>query len=330
VIPAVLIAGPTASGKSQLALRLAEALAPFGGARIVNADSMQVYRELRIVTARPVPADEARAPHRLYGALSVLDVCSAGRWRALALAEIAACRRDGVVPLVVGGTGLYLRALTRGLAPVPAIPAAVRAAARAQLKDLGVDASRAALAARDPHSVQAMRPNDSQRLVRAWEVLEATGTPLHEWQRRQHAARTDDGGVGASVRAIVLPERERVNAASDARALRMVAEGAYDEIAAFDALAPADDLPATRAVGVPELRAWVRGETSEGAAIAAVQAATRRYAKRQFTWFRTQAADWPAFGRGGGESGSQYSESLFAEVFPFIRESLLTPRAARD
>jgi tRNA dimethylallyltransferase len=318
VTPAVLIAGPTASGKSQLALRLAEAL----NGRILNADSMQVYRELRIVTARPSAADEVLVPHRLYGVLSVLDICSAGRWRALALAEVAAARRDGAVPILVGGTGLYFRALTNGLAPVPAITAEVRAAARARLQDLGVEAFRAELAARDARSVELMRPNDAQRLVRAWEVLEQTGTPLHEWHRRQ-PERADDG-LGPHLRVLVLPERERIAAAIDARVPRMVEEGVYDEIARFDALQPADDLPASRAVGVPEFRAWVRGESSEGEAVAAVQAATRRYAKRQFTWFRNQAADWTAF------EASQYPESLFAEVFPFIREFLLTPPAARD
>ncbi len=319
--PAVLIAGPTASGKSQLALRLAAAL----GGRIVNADSMQVYRELRIVTARPTPADEARTPHRLYGTLSVLDVCSAGRWRALALAEIAAARRDGVVPILVGGTGLYFRVLTKGLAPVPAIRSEIRAAARARLREIGIDAFRAELGARDAGSVVAP---DSQRLVRAWEVLEQTGVALREWQRRQQESPSHDD-LGPHVRVLMLPERERVTAAIDARVPRMVEEGVYDEIVAFDALHPGYDLPATRAVGVRQFRAWVTGASTEGEAVTAVQAATRQYAKRQFTWFRNQASDWPAFGQGASDSAQQYPESLFAEVFPFIREFLLTPRPAR-
>ncbi|MBM3507543.1 MAG: tRNA (adenosine(37)-N6)-dimethylallyltransferase MiaA [Alphaproteobacteria bacterium] len=328
VAPAVLIAGPTASGKSQLALRLAEALAPFGGGRIINADSMQVYRELRIVTARPSAADEARVPHWLYGSLSVLEVCSAGRWRAMALAEIEAARRDGVVPILVGGTGLYFNALVKGLAPVPPISAEVRAEARARLKELGIDAFRAELVARDARSAESIRPTDTQRLVRAWEVIEATGTPLHEWQRRQPLG--EDASLGRHAKVLLLPERERVNAAIDARVPRMVEEGVYAEVAAFDALGPGEDLPATRAVGVPEFRAWVRGVVPEAEAVAAVRQATRRYAKRQYTWFRTQAPDWPVFGAGTAETTRQYLESMVAEVFPFIREFLLTPLAASD
>lgn len=324
--PPVLIAGPTASGKSQLALRLAEALQPFGGARIINADSMQVYRELRVVTARPTVADEARAPHRLYGVLPVGEVCSAGRWRDMALAEVAAAQRDGVVPIVVGGTGMYLRVLTRGLSPVPAIPADVRTEARARIRDLGVAAFRTELMTRDAASVAAMRPEDSQRLVRAWEVLEATGVPLHEWQQRDAGA----DPLGPSLRVVVLPDRSSVSAAIDARAHRMVEEGVYNEVAALDSLALSDELPATRAVGVREVRAWVRGEATEEVAVAAMQTATRQYAKRQFTWFRNQAADWRACGVGGIVTDPQYPESLFAEIFPFIREFLLTQPPAAD
>ena len=323
----VVIAGPTASGKSQLALRLAEKLAEVRlGARIINADSMQVYRELRIVTARPTPADEARAPHRLYGVLSAAEVCSAGRWREMAVAEIDAARRDGVVPIVVGGTGLYLRVLTQGLSPVPAIPEDVRAKARERMRALGVEAFRGELAARDAGSVAAMRPNDSQRLVRAWEVLEATGVPLHEWQRREPAS----GGLPDALKFVVLPERASVHAAIDARAHRMVADGVYDEVAAFDALRLADDVPVSRAVGVREFLAWVRGESTQEEAIALVQAATRQYAKRQFTWFRGQGADFRPVGQGGAVTDPQYPESLLAEIFPFIRESVLTQRGAAD
>jgi tRNA dimethylallyltransferase len=288
VTPAVLIAGPTASGKSQLALRLAEALEPFGGARIINADSMQVYHELRIVTARPTPADEARVPHRLYGALSAREVCSAGRWRALAVAEIAAAQAAGSVPIVVGGTGMYLSALLNGIAPVPPIPDHVRAEARRRMERIGHDAFRADLAHRDAESAASIKPNDLQRLVRAWEVVEATGTPLPDWRRRDAHA----GFAGPLEKLLLLPERELVYASCDARVGRMVAEGVFAEVCAFDALDLADDLPATRAIGLREFGDWVRGHATEVDAINAVRQSTRRYAKRQFTWFRNQCIDW--------------------------------------
>lgn len=313
----ILLAGPTASGKSQLALRLGEALGEFGGARIINADSMQVYRELRIVTARPSPEDEARVPHALYGILSVREVCSAGRWRDLALAEIAAAHAAGEVAVVVGGTGMYLRVLLHGIAPVPAIPEDVRAAARRRMEQLGHDAFRAELAHRDPASAAAIKPNDLQRLVRAWEVVEATGTTLPAWQSRGAAA----GLAGPVAKVVLLPDRDVVYAAADARVRRMVQSGVYDEVAALEALQPSADLPATRAVGLPEFRAWVRGAATEEETIAAVQQSTRQYAKRQFTWFRTQAADWR---RVGAENG-KFPERLFQEIFPFIRDFLLTP-----
>lgn len=322
----VLIAGPTASGKSQVALRLAEALAEFGGARIINADSMQVYRELRIVTARPTPRDEARADHRLYGVLSVLDACSAGRWRELALEEIAAAYRDGVVPVVVGGTGMYLRVLTEGIAAVPAIPEAIRKGARARLQELGLDAFRAEVAARDSVAAAALQRNDGQRLVRAWEVIEATGRPLHEWQRGAQKRALP----GPLAKFVILPDRQGVYARGDARVLGMVGQGVYDEVKQFQAMAPAADLPASRAIGLREFQAWVDGNATKEETIAAVQQATRQYARRQFTWLRTQAADWPTYGRGFEGSVQQYPESLFAEIFPFIRDFLLTHRGAAD
>ena len=181
--PIVVITGPTAGGKSGLALALAEA---FDGV-VINADSMQVYRELRILTARPGADALARAPHRLYGVLPGREPCSAGRWREMALDEIAAARTEGRLPLVVGGTGLYLRALAEGLAPVPNLPEAVREAARARHADLGGAAFHAELAARDPVMAARLEPGDSQRLIRAWEVLEATGRSLADWQAQAGA-----------------------------------------------------------------------------------------------------------------------------------------------
>ncbi len=259
--PVICVAGPTASGKSALALDLAEAL----DGVVINADSMQLYRELRIVTARPGPEAVARAPHRLYGVLAAAEPCSAARWRALALDEIAAARAAGRVPIVVGGTGLYLRALTAGLG-----------------------AFRAELGRRDPEAADKLAAGDSQRLIRAWEVIEATGVPLADWQRRQ-GTQEGEGGVGGPVWTLVLtPPRAALYAAADARFAVMVERGAVAEVEALDALGLDPGLTAMKAVGVRELRRYLAGALSLDDAIAAAQRATRNYAKRQLTWFRHQ------------------------------------------
>ena len=282
--PVICVAGPTASGKSALALDLAEAL----DGVVINADSMQLYRDLRIVTARPGPEAMARAPHRLYGVLAAAEPCSAARWRTLALDEIAAARAAGRVPIVVGGTGLYLRALTAGLAAVPEIPAPVRAVARARHARIGGAAFRAELGRRDPEAADKLAAGDSQRLIRAWEVIEATGVPLADWQRRR-GTQEGEGGVGGPVRTLVLaPPRAALYAAADARFAAMVERGAVAEVEALDALGLAPGLTAMKAVGVRELRRYLAGELSLDDAIAAAQRATRNYAKRQLTWFRHQ------------------------------------------
>ena len=314
----VLIAGPTASGKSRLAVALAEALGEFGGGRIVNADALQVYRELRIVTARPGAADEAREPHGRYGVLSALDVCSAARWRGMAMAEIRAAHADGAVPIVVGGSGLYFKVLTEGIAAVPEIPEEVRREGRSRLAQLGAAGLHAEIAAADGESAAAIAPGDSQRVVRAWEVLEATGDSLLAWQRRAGPPEPLPGPVA---RLVLLPPREDVYAAASARVVRMVADGALDEVAAFARLDPAPDLPAARALGVPEFRAVLAGGLRIEDAVAAIQRGSRRYAKRQFTWYRHQATDWTVM---AGDPGAQLSESFFPQVFPFIRQFLLT------
>ncbi len=311
--PIVIVAGPTASGKSALALAVAEAL----GGTIINADSMQVYRDLAVLTARPGAAELARVPHRLYGVIDAAEACSAGRWRALALGEIAAAREAGRVPVLSGGTGLYLRALLDGLAPVPPVPAALREEARSLHARLGGEAFRRALAARDPDAAQRLSPGDTQRLIRAYEVVAATGRPLAEWRRGQGPA------AGPSAAAVVLlPPRAMLYAACDARFLAMMERGALAEVEALLARGLDPALPAMKAVGVPELASLLAGRSSRQAAIAAAQQATRRYAKRQYTWFRHQIA----------ETGSlrklvvieQFSESLLARILPFIRQSLLT------
>lgn len=282
--PVVVVAGPTASGKSELALGLAERL----GGVVINADSMQLYRELRILTARPGPDDEARAPHRLYGVVPAAEACSAARWREMAVAEIEAARAAGRVPLVVGGTGLYFRALIEGLAPVPDVPDSVRREARALHARLGGARFHALLSRRDPAMAARLGPGDSQRLVRAYEVLEATGTSLAEWQSLPPAG----PGIERPVVKIVLtPPRDRLYARCDARFLAMVAAGAVTEVAALAALGLDPELPAMKALGVRELRRHLDGELDLEAAVLRAQTATRRYAKRQLTWFRHQMAE---------------------------------------
>lgn len=307
---AILIAGPTASGKSALALRLAETV---GGA-VINADSMQVYRELRVLTARPTPADEARAPHALYGVLPTAEACSVGRWLDLARAAIAAARAAGRVPIVVGGTGLYLRALTEGLAPVPAIPPAIRTAARRLHAEIGGPAFHARLAARDPAMAARLRPSDPQRLIRAYEVIAATGESLADWQRRPPApAVLDRPWLGL----LLTPPRPLVYDRCDRRLRTMLADGALDEVRALAGLGLDPALPAMKAVGVPPLLGHVRGEIDRAAALAAAQTATRRYAKRQYTWFRHKMLSWQRY-------SAKDSESFFEKIFPIISQFLLT------
>jgi len=310
---AVIVAGPTASGKSGIALALAE---QFAGT-IINADSMQVYRELRILTARPDAAAEARAPHRLYGVLAAAEACSAARWRDMAIGAIEAAWAEDRLPILVGGTGLYLQALLHGLAPVPDVPAPVRERVRALHRRLGPAGFHQALAARDPVMAARLGPSDTQRLVRAFEVLEATGTSLAEWQ-----ARPAEGPAFSAATATILlePPRAELYARCDQRFRRMLADGALDEVRALDDLGLDPALPAMKALGMLELRRHLAGAITLEAATAAAQQSTRRYAKRQVTWFRH---------RSPGETilRAQFSESLLPENFAFIRQFLLTAPA---
>ena len=281
--PLVVIAGPTASGKSALAV----ALAKRNNGVVINADSAQVYRDLRIVTARPSPEEEARAPHRLYGHVDAADAgYSAARWAAEARAVIAEVQVAGKLPILVGGTGLYLRTLIDGIAPVPPIDAAVRTEIRA----MTVAAAHAALITLDPPAAARLHVNDTTRVHRALEVVRSTGKPLAQWQ----AARAD--GIGGAVRLcplILLPPRDWLDARIATRAA-LIADTGLAEVASLLArpdLAP--DAPIRRAIGVPELAGIVSGEATSEAA-AALTLATRRYAKRQYTWFRYQPpSDWP-------------------------------------
>jgi tRNA dimethylallyltransferase len=282
-VDAILIAGPTASGKSRAALELAAAV----GGVIVNADSMQVYREPRILTARPSDSDMARMPHLLYGHVPAREHYSTGRYQSDAGHALAEVRKAGRVPVFVGGTGLYFRALTDGLSEIPTIPAGVREAARARLAAIGNDAFHAALAARDPEMGAQLNPGDGQRMLRAWEVLEASGRSLAFWQRNEGKAVL--GGLALEKFVIEVP-RETLRERIEARFRTMLAAGAMDEALALADLDPA--LPAARIIGRRELLALHEGALDEAEAIERAVIATRQYAKRQDTWFRNQLPDW--------------------------------------
>ncbi|HEY4981510.1 MAG TPA: tRNA (adenosine(37)-N6)-dimethylallyltransferase MiaA [Pseudolabrys sp.] len=283
---AILIAGPTASGKSALALELAEKL----GGVIVNADSMQVYRDLRIITARPTDAEAARVPHRLYGHVDAAENYSVGRWCrdvGAVLAEIAALGR---VPILVGGTGLYFKALTSGLAAVPPIPADIRAQVRGRLQSEGVAPLYAELMQRDPATAHRLMPLDRSRISRALEVVLATGRSLTDWHRDELPALIDP--VQAA-KVFITCERKELVRRIDARFAAMLEAGALDEVRAL-AARPLDPLlPAMKAHGVPWLIRHLNGEISLDEASAGARMDTRRYAKRQLTWFRNQMKDWP-------------------------------------
>jgi tRNA dimethylallyltransferase len=306
--PVVVIAGPTASGKSALALELAAAL----GGTVINADALQVYRDLRVLSARPDMAATARVPHRLYGYLDAAERGSAGHWRRLALAEIAAAHRAGRLPIVVGGTGLYLRALQYGLAAIPPVPAEMRGEAAELHCRLGGAAFRERLATFDPAASARLPAGDRQRLVRAYEVVRATGVPIGEWQRRAAAV-----SPCRFATVLLAPPRQALYAGCDARFRGMIAAGALAEAAALMARGLDAGLPAMKAVGVPELLRHLRGEIGLDEAVGLAQRATRRYAKRQMTWFRHQMAPDLALTK-------QFSESLLRCSRHFIDHFLLT------
>ena len=282
---AVLIAGPTASGKSGAALELALRL----NGTVINADSMQIYRELEVLTARPSPSEEQRAPHRLYGAVSAAEVYSVGRWLGDAARAIEQARAEGRVPILVGGTGLYFKALVEGLAPVPEIPAELRMHWRERAESLGGAALHAALAARDPAMAAQLRPTDPHRIVRALEVIDATGVSLAEWQGENAPPVL---AAGDALKLVIAPEREPLYAAIDARFDRMLERGAMEEVRRLLDLDLDSGLPAMRAHGVRELRAHLAGAISLDEAAAKAKTETRRYAKRQMTWARRFMADW--------------------------------------
>jgi tRNA dimethylallyltransferase len=282
---AVLIAGPTASGKSALALELAEKT----DGVVINTDSMQVYADLRVLTARPSPEEEARAPHRLYGHIDAAVNFSAGHFVGDAASELREARAQNRLPIFVGGTGLYFKALTRGLSAVPAIPAEIRDDVRARLERNGVEALHAELALRDPLAAERLKPRDRTRIARALEVVEATGRPLTDWHREGPPPLLASG----EFRALFLaPEREALYARIDARFTAMLRLGALDEVAQLAARRLDPLLPAMKAHGVPPLMKHLAGDITLEEATDIGRADTRHYAKRQFTWFRHQVPDF--------------------------------------
>ncbi len=279
--PVVIIAGPTASGKTAMALDVAR---EFSGT-VINADSMQVYADLRVLTARPGPEEEARAPHRLFGALPASVACSVGRWLELAQAEIEASHADGRLPIAVGGTGLYLKALTEGLADIPDVPQDIRRQVQGEYERLGGEAFRDRLAKLDPTGAAELPSGDRQRLERAMAVVRATGRPLADWQGEQ----PDGPALKARFWTIVLmPGRSGLYAACNARFDGIMANGALDEVRALVAQGLDPGLPAMKALGVPELARHLAGEITLDEAAEAAKQATRHFAKRQMTWLRNQ------------------------------------------
>ncbi|MFZ1102718.1 MAG: tRNA (adenosine(37)-N6)-dimethylallyltransferase MiaA [Hyphomicrobiaceae bacterium] len=281
----ILIAGPTASGKSGLALALAERL----GGTIINADSMQVYRELRIVTARPGAEDEARAPHALYGHVSGAEAYSAARYAVDAATAIAAAQAAGRAPIIVGGTGLYFKALLEGLSPIPPVDPQVRGFWRTEAARRPAPELHALLSQRDPEMAARLMPTDPQRIVRALEILDSTGRSLAVWQREPGRAVLAEA---ETERLLLLPPREGHGARIDARFDAMMAAGALDEVRRLRERDFSAELPIMRALGVAPLAAHLAGAVPLDEAVATAKADTRKYAKRQLTWLRRNMIAW--------------------------------------
>lgn len=301
--PLALIAGPTASGKSAIALALAEA----DNGVVINADSAQIYRDLPILSAAPSQGDQARVEHCLYGERDGADACSAADWAGLARNEIRRAHEQDKLPILVGGTGLYLRTLLDGIAPVPSIDPDIRQ----QVRGEAIDANRGQLQRLDPEAAARLKPTDTTRIARALEVVLSTGRTLSNWQSERH------GGVGGEVRLrplVLLPPRDWLYARCDTRFAAMIEQGAIGEVERLLARRLDPDLPVMRAIGVREIAAFLRGETSREAMIAAGRQATRRYAKRQYTWFAHQPpADWPQFTDALGESSMSSALALLGQ-----------------
>jgi len=305
--PCIVLYGPTASGKSALALAVAQR---FGGV-VINADSMQIYRDLRILSARPSAEEEALVPHRLYGVLDGDDVCSAARWRDMARMEIQAAHAAGRIPILCGGTGFYIKALIQGLSPMPQVPPEIRAQIRAEVAAAPGVSAWDRLQELDPVAAARIEPMDMQRISRALEIYAATGRILTDWQNDP----LDGPPPGLTfLTCVMVPPRAELVARCDARLDAMVDQGALAEVSALMARGLPDDRPIMRAVGVPELTAHLMGQLTLAEALVQAKTATRRYAKRQATWAKNQIV--PNF-----LIKEKYSESLEARFFAFIEEN---------
>jgi tRNA dimethylallyltransferase len=309
--PCVVVAGPTASGKSALAITLAQAI----GGEIVNADSMQVYHDLSILTARPSEKEMGDIPHHLYGILASDVTCDAGLWLSWLHRLLPEIWSRGKVPVLVGGTGLYLRSLAQGLAPVPDVPESVREQASYDYKMMGPEVFSALLAEKDPISAAAIPATNRQRMIRAMEVFDHTGKPLTWWQKQPH-----HGGLPSKPITVVLePERAWLYARSDARFLQMLKHGAWDQVRAAMAAGIGPEAPVSRGLGTRAMMATLNGDIPKDEAIALAQKETRNYAKRQLTWFRNQMT---ADIRLHPPEDSLDSESVATEVVGKLRDLL--------
>ena len=299
-----LIAGPTASGKTALALHLAKSR----DIVIINADSAQVYADLPVLSAQPTPEEQASVPHRLFGYLDGRTACSAAKWAADAKVAIADAHDSGRLPVLVGGTGLYIRTLLDGIAPIPEIDAAIRA----EIRSLPVTAAYARLVAADAGMAAALAPSDSSRISRALEVIESTGRSIADWRKEKA------GGISEEVAlhpVVMLPPREWLYARCDARFDAMLTGGAIEEVEALLARILPADAPVMRAIGVPEISAMLSGQITRNDAIAVGKIATRQYAKRQFTWFRNQLPnEWRRWEKEINGSNVDKIETIFQSL----------------
>ena len=277
---AVIICGPTGAGKSSLALNLAE---KFEGV-IINADSVQIYREIKILSGRPTSDDYRKAPHRLYGIMSIFKPCTLGIWRKMALEAIKECELSGRLPIICGGTGLYIKFLLNELSAIPEISPSIKLEAREKLKELGNENFRELLSKNDPASASRIKSGDTNRLLRAWEVFTATTKPLSYWHKKSRKA----GSQHKFFKVCLMPERKALYSICDQRFLEFVEQGAVEEARAFDFITASPELPASKTLGLLELIKYTKGELELSDAIAQAQRTTRRYAKRQLTWFRHQ------------------------------------------